>query len=106
VPQSYILKYYQGESWSPSSDYTTVNTGKTTTTLQIPGTRGTLTEPSGHQNQASTWDRKLLVCLYPRAHTVPELYIPKFLPERRGLSGVLTHRLGGETRKVRGNKTS
>jgi hypothetical protein len=38
-----------------------VSTGKTTTSLQIPGTRGTLPESSGYRNQGSAGDRILLV---------------------------------------------
>jgi hypothetical protein len=37
------------------------STGKTTTSLQIPGPRGTLTESSGYRNQGSAWDRILLI---------------------------------------------
>jgi hypothetical protein len=35
--------------------------------------------------------------LRPRADPVPQLSIPKFLPERTGLQGVLTHRLARGT---------
>jgi hypothetical protein len=34
-----------------------VSTGKTTTSAQIPGPRGTCPEPSGHRNQATARDR-------------------------------------------------
>jgi hypothetical protein len=40
-----------GGRWSPRSAYTSVSTGKTTTSVQIPDPRGTLTEPSGYRNQ-------------------------------------------------------
>jgi hypothetical protein len=33
----------------------------------------------------------------PGADPVPQLSIPKFLPKRTGLPGVLTHRLAGGT---------
>jgi hypothetical protein len=39
-----------GESWSPRSADTPVSTGKTTTSTQISGPRGTRPEPSGHRN--------------------------------------------------------
>jgi hypothetical protein len=44
--------------------------------------------------------------LHPRVDPVPNLFILKFLPERTGLSGVLTHRLAGGTRpaNTRGNQ--
>jgi hypothetical protein len=35
-------------------------------------------------------------CLHPRADPVPQFSIPKFLPERSGLPGVLTHMLEGQ----------
>jgi hypothetical protein len=35
--------------------------------------------------------------LYLRADPVPQLSIPKFLPERTGLPGVLTHRIARRT---------
>ena len=50
-----------GESWFPRSAYTPVSTGKATISLQIPGPRGTLTEPSGQRNQRSAGDRIFLV---------------------------------------------
>jgi hypothetical protein len=44
------------ESWSPRSAYTPASMGKTTTSLQIPGPRGTLPEPSdtGTKDQLGT----------------------------------------------------
>ena len=59
-----------GESWSPRCADKPVSTGKTTTSLQISGPRGTLPEPSGHRNQGSAGDRILLVSV-----CTPELNI-------------------------------
>jgi hypothetical protein len=84
-----------GESWTPRSANTTGNTGKTTTFLQIPGSRVTLPEPLGKRN---SWGQDPSVfCLHSRADTVPQHLIPKFLPERTDLPGGLTQTLAGET---------
>nr|BAE22764.1 unnamed protein product [Mus musculus] len=50
-----------GESWSPRSVDTPVNTDKTTTSAQIPGPRGTFPEPSGLRNPGTAGDRILQV---------------------------------------------
>jgi hypothetical protein len=50
-----------GESWSPRISDMPVSTGKTTTSVQIPGPRETCPEPSGHRNQGTSGDRILLV---------------------------------------------
>jgi hypothetical protein len=57
-----------GESWSPRTAYTLVSPGKTITSLQIRGPRGTLTELSGYTNQGSARDKILLVSV-----CIPEL---------------------------------
>ena len=84
-----------GKSWSPRSADTPVRTGKTITSAQIPGPRGTCPEPSGHRN--SRGQDPSGFCLLPGADPVPQLSIPQFLPERASLPGVLTHRLAGGT---------
>ena len=88
------IQIMPGESWSPRSAQTSVSTGKTTPFAQILGPRGTHPEPSGHRNQGTGRDS---FYLHLRADPVPQLSIPKFLPERTGLPGVLTHRLTGGT---------
>ena len=50
-----------GKSGSPRSADMPVSTGKTTTSVQIPGPRETCPEPSGHRNQGTSGDRILLV---------------------------------------------
>jgi hypothetical protein len=40
-----------------------VRTGKTTTSVQIPGPTGTYPEPSGHRNQGTARNRILLVSI-------------------------------------------
>jgi hypothetical protein len=52
-----------------------VNKGKSTTSAQIPG-------PRGHRNRGAAWDRILWFSSAPEANPVPQLSIPKFLPER------------------------
>jgi hypothetical protein len=52
-----------GERRSPMRAYTPTSTGKTTTSLQIPGPRATLTESSGHRNQGSARNMILLVSI-------------------------------------------
>ena len=52
--------------------------------------QGTETEEQPGQNPSS-------FCLCPRADPVPQLSIPKFLPERTGLPRMLTDRLTGGT---------
>jgi hypothetical protein len=52
-----------GDSWSLRSAYIPVSTDKTTTSLQIPGPTGILTEPSGQRNQGLARDRILLVSI-------------------------------------------
>jgi hypothetical protein len=103
VLHTYILL---GESWSPRSADTPVSTGKTTTSAQIPGPRGTLPEPTGQGNQGTAKNRILLVsacsgrrscAIMPGTDPVPQLSIPKFLLERPGIPGVLPHRLAGGT---------
>jgi hypothetical protein len=86
-----------GKSWSSRSVDTPESTSKTTTSAQIPGPRETSPEPSGHRNQGPVRDRILPVSVWPRADPVPQLSIPKFCPERSGLSGVLTHKFVGGT---------
>ena len=49
------------ESWSPRSANMPVSTDKTNTSAQIPCTRWTFPEPSGHRNQGTSRDRILLV---------------------------------------------
>jgi hypothetical protein len=86
-----------GESYSPRNAITPVSIGKTTTSPQIPGPRGTLTKPSGHRNQRNSQGQDpSSFCLHPRAEPVPQLSILEFLPEKTGLTGVLTHRFAGE----------
>ena len=50
-----------GGSYPSRSAYIPVNTGKTNTSLQIPGQRGALTEPSEHRNKGSTGARIPLI---------------------------------------------
>ena len=57
----------------------------------MPGTLRTQEQRSSLGQDTSSFQ------LYPGADPVPQLSIPKFLPERTGLSGVLTHRLAGGT---------
>lgn len=73
-----------------------MSTGKTTISSQIPGPRGTYPEPSGHRNKGIAGD-PFGFCLCTITDPVPQLSIPKFLPKRIGLQGVLTHRLAEET---------
>jgi hypothetical protein len=98
MTQRYVYKYGQERADLPGVP-TSASIGTTTTSLQIPGPRGTLTEPSGHKNQGSSGDRDPSgLCLHPRADPVPQLSIDKFLSKRTGLPVVLTHRLAGGTR--------
>ena len=86
-----------GESWSPRSAYTPVSPGKTTTSLHIAGSTGTLIESSGHSNQLGTGSFWSLSALQSTDRPCTQCFIAKFLPERIGLSGVLKHRLAGGT---------
>jgi hypothetical protein len=79
----------QGERVSPRNANIPANTGKTTISDQIPGLRGTHPEPSGHRKQGSSGDRIFWFCPNPRADPVPQLSIPKFLPEITNLLGDL-----------------
>ena len=84
-----------GESWSPRNVDTPVSSGKTISSDQISGPRGTHPVPLGHRNQGTAWDRILLVSI-----CTLELYTTLYTqssPERTGLPGVLTHRLAGGT---------
>jgi hypothetical protein len=46
----------------------------------------------------NSWGQDPFVfCLHPRADTVPQLFIHKFLPDRSGLLRVLTQSLAGGT---------
>ena len=47
----------RGNSWSPRSADTPESTGKTTTSVQIPGPRGTHPEPSEHRKQGTPRNR-------------------------------------------------
>jgi hypothetical protein len=67
MPQNYIY-IPPGENWSLRIAYTSMSTGKTATSLQIPGPRETIPEPSGHRNQGSARGRILLVSV-----CIPEL---------------------------------
>jgi hypothetical protein len=70
------------------------STGKPTTSLQISEGHSQSHQDRGTKDQLGTgsfWS------LHPRANPVPQLSIPKFLSERTGLPGVLTHRLAGGT---------
>jgi hypothetical protein len=53
-----------GENWSPRSAYKPESTAMITTSLQLPGPRETLTEPSGHRNQGSAEGSILLVSVF------------------------------------------
>ena len=87
------------ESWSRRSANIPVSIGKIITSAQIPGPRGTHPEPSGHRNKGRSGDKILPVsdCTPEHRVTMPQLYISKFLLERTGLPGVLTHRLAEGT---------
>jgi hypothetical protein len=91
VSRCSIPKYHQ-ESWSPRSADKPVSTGKTTISAQrdMPGTLSTQEQRSLELDISSFH-------LHPRADSVPQLSIPKFLPKRTHLPRVLTHRLAGET---------
>jgi hypothetical protein len=79
-----------------------VSPGKTTNSIETPGPRGTLPKPSGHRNQGTAGEIILPVSICTHgADPVPQLSIAKFLPERIGLTGVLTHRLEGGTATIR-----
>ena len=83
----------KGESWSPRSAGTPMSTGKTTTYAQSDQPRALMTwDPRNSLGQDPSGFH-----LHPGADPVPQLSIPKFLPERTGLPGVLTHRLAGGT---------
>ena len=60
VPQRSIPKYCQERAGLPGVP---LSIGKTTTSAQIPGPRGTHPEPSGHRNQGTARDRILLVSI-------------------------------------------
>jgi hypothetical protein len=51
------------KSGSPRNVDSPFSTGKTTNSVQIPGLRGTLSEPSGHRNQGKVRDRMLPVSI-------------------------------------------
>ena len=86
-----------GESWSPRSDDTPVNTGKTTTSVQIPGPKGDPPRAIKIQEPRNSWGQNpSSFCLHLRVDSVPQLSIPKFLQERTGLPGVLTDRFAGD----------
>jgi hypothetical protein len=69
-----------GECWSPLSAYTPASTNKTTTSLQIPSARETLTEQLGHKKLWITWGQDPSdFCLHPRADPVPQLSICRSL---------------------------
>jgi hypothetical protein len=70
--------------WFLKSADTSESTGETTTSAQIPGSRGTWPEVSGHRNKGTD-------------DPVPQLSIHEIFPERIGLPGVLTHRLTAGT---------
>jgi hypothetical protein len=99
VPQCPELILYTqillGECWSPRNANTPVNTGKITTSAEIPGPRGTHPESSGHRNPGTGEERTLPVSICTLELTL--LSISKLLPERTGLPGVLTHKLAGGT---------
>jgi len=82
-------KIRPGESWSPRSAYKPASIDKTTTSLQIPGPRGTLTEPSGHRNQGLSGERILLVSVCTPEQMLYHISPSQILLKRSGLSGVL-----------------
>ena len=96
-----------GESWSPRSAGTHVKTGNTTT-VQIPGPRGTSPVSSGPKDPRNSQGQDPSgFHLHPGADPVPQLFIPKFIVERTGLPGVFTYRLArGTSRSQRDHKTS
>ena len=55
----------------------------------VRATRTQKSRNSWEQDPSAFW-------LSPGADPVPQLSIPKFLPERTGLQGILAHRLAGE----------
>jgi hypothetical protein len=69
------------ESWSPRNGNTPVSTGKTITSFQIAGLRGTLPEPSGHRNQGTDRNIFLLVSDCNLELTLYHREIPKFIPD-------------------------
>ena len=72
-----------GESWSCRSAYTPMSTDKTTNSLQIPGPRETLPEPSGHRSQGTS-DRILLLSVFTAELTL--YHISSYLnPSQREL---------------------
>jgi hypothetical protein len=91
----------------PKHAYTFVSTGKTNISNQIPGPRGTPTEPSGHRNQGSAGDRILLVSIY-----TPELTLYHSSPYPNSSRRELVSQEYGHTglkkghTKLRDSKTS
>ena len=81
--------------------------GKTTTSAQIPGPRWTPHRAIRTQESRNSQGQDPLGrLLHTRADPVPQLSIPKFLPEKTGLPGVVAHRLAGGQTTVRDSKTS
>jgi len=56
-----------GNSWSPRSVDTPESIGETTTSVQIPGPRGTHQDPSEHRNRRAVWERILQVSISARS---------------------------------------
>ena len=85
VPQNFIYNNARNSPmkiWFPMSAYRPMSTGKATTSLQIPGPRGTLPEPSGHRNQGSSGHRILLVSV-----CTPEMSLYHRSPHRNTFRG-------------------
>jgi hypothetical protein len=82
-----------GESWSPRSADTPMSTGRTTTSAprDLPGALRTPELMNSPGQDPSSFH------LHPGADRLPQFSIPKFLLERIGLPGVLTHKFAGGT---------
>jgi hypothetical protein len=80
------------ESWSPRSANMPVSTDKTNTSAQIPCTRWTFPEPSGHRNQGTSRDRILLVSV-----CTPELTLCHSTPYPNSSSRELVSQEYGHT---------
>jgi hypothetical protein len=83
-----------GESWPPSQEWWHICDHRLDHhfCMKDPPRAIRTREPRNSQGQNSS---SFYLC--PRADPVPHLSMPKFLTERTGLPGVLTHRLAGRT---------
>ena len=88
-----------GESWSPrSADMPMSLTGKTTTSAQIPVPKKDLPRAIRTQEQKNSQEQyPFSFHLHWGADPVPQIFVPKLLPESTGLQRALTHSLAGGT---------